>query len=409
MQILKTMYPNYKTILDLRRPKKSGLFPVKIRVTLNRVQKYYPIGIDLSEPDFDRIQNSSVRKDLRVLKDKIAHWENKAKNIIHQLDPFSFDEFKSLLFKETVAITDVYLLLDKRIEDLISEGRVSTSRVYRDTRNSLMKFKSRLNIKDVTPEFLKKYETWMISKGKSVTTIGIYLRHLRSIYNQAVDAGIIDHKYYPFGKNRYQIKAPRNIKKALTIEQVKDIIDYQVEEGTNQQLAKDIWLLSYYCNGMNIKDMLSLKFKNIQDDSIQFERIKTSRTNQNPKPIVVSLIPEAKTIIQRWKKKKRSDDDYVFPFIAKSMSEEEKMKTKNQFIKTVNKYMKRIGEEIGYDKPLTTYAARHSYATILKRSGAPLGFISESLGHKSLQTTEAYLDSFEDETRRKYAEMLVPK
>ena len=305
MQILKTMYPNYKTVLDLRRPKKSGLYPVKIRVTLNRVQKYYPIGIDLSEVDFDRIQNSSVRKDLRVLKDKITHWENKAKNIIHQLDPFSFDEFRSLLFKEIVAIPDVYVLLDKRIEDLISEGRVSTSRVYRDTRNSLMKFKSKLNIKDVTPEFLKKYEAWMISKGKSVTTIGIYLRHLRSIYNQAVDAGIIDNKYYPFGKNRYQIKAPRNIKKALTIEQVKSIIDYEVEEGTNQQLAKDMWLLSYYCNGMNVKDILSLKFKNIQDDSIQFERIKTSTTNQNPKPIVVSLIPEAKAIIQRWKKKEK--------------------------------------------------------------------------------------------------------
>ena len=71
--------------------------------------------------------------------------------------------------------------------------------------------------------------------------------------------------------------------------------------------------------------------------------------------------------------------------------------------------MKRIGTEIGYDKPLTTYAARHSYATILKRSGAPLSFISEALGHKSLLTTESYLDSFEDDTRRKYAEMLVPK
>lgn len=91
------------------------------------------------------------------------------------------------------------------------------------------------------------------------------------------------------------------------------------------------------------------------------------------------------------------------------MTQEERMKTKHQFIKTINKYMKLIGSEIGYDKPLTTYAARHSYATILKRSGAPLGFISESLGHKSLQTTESYLDSFEDETRRKYAEMLVPK
>jgi integrase/recombinase XerD len=64
---------------------------------------------------------------------------------------------------------------------------------------------------------------------------------------------------------------------------------------------------------------------------------------------------------------------------------------------------------VGHDKPLTTYATRHSYATILKKTRAPLGLISEALGYKSLQTIEAYLDSFEDETRRKYAEMLVPK
>jgi integrase/recombinase XerD len=136
---------------------------------------------------------------------------------------------------------------------------------------------------------------------------------------------------------------------------------------------------------------------------------KTSSTNKNPKPIIVTLIPEALEIINRWKKKKRDGNDFVFLVLKKSMSEEDRLKTKNQFIKTINNYMKKIGAEIGYDKPLTTYAARHSYATILKRSGAPLGFISEALGHKSLQTTEAYLDCFEDETRRKYAEMLVPK
>ena len=160
---------------------------------------------------------------------------------------------------------------------------------------------------------------------------------------------------------------------------------------------------------MNIKDVINLRFSNFEEDSIHFERIKTSSTDQSPKPIIVSLIPQAKEIINRWKQKKRAPDDYVFPVIKKSMTEDEKAKVKHQFIKTINKYMKRIGIEIGYDKPLTTYSARHSYATILKRSGAPLSFISEALGHKSLLTTESYLDSFEDETRRKYAEMLVPK
>ena len=249
----------------------------------------------------------------------------------------------------------------------------------------------------------------MISKGKSVTTISIYVRHLRTIFNQAIDDDVIERKHYPFGKNKYQPKAPRNIKKALTVAQIKNIIEYQVAEGTNQQLAKDMWLLSYYCNGMNIKDIVNLRFKNIENDTIYFERLKTSTTNQAPKPIIVALIPEAMEIIKRWKKKKRSPNGLVFPVLKESMSEDERLKVKNQFIKTINNYMKKIGNDIGYDKPLTTYSARHSYATILKRSGAPLGFISEALGHKSLQTTEAYLDSFEDETRRAYAEMLVPK
>ncbi len=410
MQIFDIMYPNYKIILDLRRPKKSGLFPVKVRVTLNRVQKYYPIGLDLCTSDFERIQNGSVRKELRIYKNKIADWENKVKGIIHQMDSFTFEEFKSRLYdNKSVKVTDVYTLLDQKIDTLKSQGKISTSSIYHDAKSSLMRFKSKLNLMDVTSDFLKNYENYMITESRSVTTISIYVRSLRSIYNQAIDAEMVDRKYYPFGKNKYQPKAPINIKKALTIEQIKSIIDYNVEEGTNQQMAKDMWLLSYYCNGMNIKDIINLRFSNIEKDTLYFERLKTLSTNRNPKPIIVSLIPQAKEIIQRWKQKKRSPDDFVFSIINKSMTEDEKAKVKHRFIKTINKYMKRIGIEIGYDKPLTTYAARHSYATILKRSGAPLSFISEALGHKSLLTTESYLDSFEDETRRKYAEMLVPK
>ena len=410
MQILKIMSPNYKIVLDLRRPKKNGFCPVKIRVTFNRVQKYYPIGMDIDEADFERIQKGSVRKELRVLKDKITTWENKTKNIIHQLDPFTFEEFKVKLFADKPSkVPDVYLLFDRLIEELHTKGKTGTSRVYRDAKNSLQKFKPKLHLIEITPDFLQKYESKMIAEGKSITTISIYLRHLRSIFNKAIDAGFIDRKYYPFGRNKYQTKAPRNIKKSLTIEQIKSIIDYKVAEGTNQQLAKDMWLLSYYCNGMNMKDILNLKFKNIENESIHYLRQKTSSTSHISKPIIVALIPQAIEIINRWKKRKSNADDYVFPVLKKSMTEDEKLMVKNQFIKTVNKFMKRIGTEIGYDKPLTTYAARHSYATILKRSGAPLGFISEALGHKSLQTTEAYLDSFEDDTRRKYAEMLVPK
>jgi integrase len=160
---------------------------------------------------------------------------------------------------------------------------------------------------------------------------------------------------------------------------------------------------------MNVKDILSLKFKNIDGDNILYDRAKTSKTVQNPKPIIINLLPQTIEILNRWGNKKTNKNDYVFPIYRDDLTDEQKQQTKHQFIKTINKYMKLIGEEIGYDKPLTTYAARHSFATILKRSGAPTELISESLGHKSLKTTEAYLDSFEDKTRRKFMENLIPK
>lgn len=406
------MYAHKRTLLDKRRPKKEGQYPVKVRVTFERKQKYYPVGVDLSQEDFDKISNHSVRKDLRTAKQKILLMEAKVSKAIESIKQFSFEDLKVALegnsFKKSSSI-EVYDLFDEVISKLNREGRISTASAYKDARNSLAGYKTRLNFRQITVQFLKDYESQMKAEGKTVSTIGIYLRHLRAIYNRAIENEIVDQKFYPFGKNRYQIKAPRNIKKALTIEQISKIIDYDVKEGSTQHFVRDIWLFSYLCNGMNIKDIINLKFKNLHTDSIQYDRAKTSNTVQNPKPIIITLLPKAKELLEKWTVKKKNEDDYIFPVLRKGITELQKQKDKDQFVKTINKYMKLIGNDIGFDKPLTTYSARHSFATVLKRSGAPTEFISESLGHKSLQTTEAYLDSFEDHTRRKFMENLIPK
>ena len=402
------MFTNQKLILDKRRPKKNGLFPVKIRITSSRIQKYYPVGIDLTESDFERIKNGTVRKELRELKIRIIEFQSRVQSIIDDMEMFSFHEFKNQLFKKKIKDNDVYKLFDNVIEQLSKEERIGSASAYKDARNSFQLFRTKLTFHEISVDFLKDYEMYMKKKGISSTTIGIYLRHLRAIFNKAIEANIVDQQLYPFGKNKFQIKSPRNIKKALSLEQIKKIIDYNVKKDSNQQLARDMWVLSYLCNGMNIKDILNLKFKNLKGDTLYFDRSKTSNTIQNPKSIIVSLLPQAIDIIDRWANKHKEEESYLFPVFNKSMTEEQKAKTKHQFIKVINNYMKKIGIEIGFDKPLTTYTARHSFATILKRSGAPMELISESLGHKSLQTTEAYLDSFEDKTRRKYTQMLIP-
>jgi integrase/recombinase XerD len=90
--------------------------------------------------------------------------------------------------------------------------------------------------------------------------------------------------------------------------------------------ARDIWLFSYLCNGMNIKDIVSLKFKNLIGDSIQYDRSKTSNTIQNPKPIVITLLPKTQEILERWAVEKKKEEDYIFPVLKKGISELQKKK-----------------------------------------------------------------------------------
>ena len=105
--------------------------------------------------------------------------------------------------------------------------------------------------------------------------------------------------------------------------------------------------------------------------------------------------------------KKKSNDQFVFPILSEGLSPIRERAIIQQATKITNKYIKRIAAELGIKNKVTTYTARHSFATILKRSGASVEFISESLGHSSLTTTENYLASFELETKREMAKNLT--
>jgi integrase/recombinase XerD len=146
----KTMYAHQRTLLDKRRPKKEGQYPVKVRVTFERQQKYYPVGVDLSQEDFDKISNHSVRKDLRSARQKILLMEAKVSKAIESIKQFSFEDLKVALegnsFMKSSSI-EVYDLFDEVISKLNREGRISTASAYKDARNSLAGYKSKLNFK----------------------------------------------------------------------------------------------------------------------------------------------------------------------------------------------------------------------------------------------------------------------
>ena len=400
-------------ILDKRIQKSDGTYAVKLRITQFREQKYYPLGKHLSKDEWNLLQDENPKdKELKRLKLLFAEIEKKATMLIDEMETFSFQEFEKKFNQKPKSTSDVLDAINEKKETLKAEGRLNSADSYKSTHKSFTEFiasknRKKLKYSDITTEWLDEYEAWMKAKGSSITTTGIYIRNLRTIFNQAIEEGIVQREFYPFGKRKYQIPAGKNIKKALTIEEIKKIVDY-IPLNEAERKARDLWLFSYLCNGVNVNDIAKLQYKNLTKKHISFIRSKTEKsTKTSQKQITIVKIPEIDEIIERWGVKPLEPQRFIFDLISVGDTPEQQLAKIKQATKTINKYIKRIGNSLELGHNLTTYTARHSFATVLKRSGAPTEFISESLGHKDLKTTENYLDSFEDDMKESYQKQLL--
>ena len=395
-------------IQDCRRPRKDGSCAVKLRVIYDRQYKDYAIGLAVQPEDYERITGAKPRGEYKEQRLYFNAVEQRAAKIIKGLHPFTYEDFERDYLEKRDKKVSVYDYYTRRIEELTKDGSAGTVGVYVCASNSLKQFHPKaLQFAKVTPDWLKQYERWMLDKGNSSTTVSMYLRTLRTLYNTAIEDGVCKRESYPFSRRRYQVPATRNVKKALPLVDLQKLFAY-VPENDSEGLYRDLWLFSYLCQGINVKDIARLRYRDIEGGRLSFIRAKTEHTTRtNQRAIVVALTDEAKDIIQRWGTKPVHPEALVFGLLTEGLDPEAERKAIKQLTKQINKYIQRIAESVGIEQHVTTYTARHSYATVLKRSGAPVEFISEALGHSDIRTTESYLDSFEDDTRAKYAAALT--
>ena len=112
-------------------------------------------------------------------------------------------------------------------------------------------------------------------------------------------------------------------------------------------------------------------------------------------------------IIDKWCNKEQDPENFIFPILKANMTPVQQRDAVQLIVRLVNTWIRGIGQKVGIEKDITTYTARHSFSTVLKRSGASISYISEALGHTDVKTTESYLDSFEDDTKKQFASALV--
>ena len=391
-------------LLDTRTANKEGTYPVKIKVYFQGKPKYYSTGICMSTKDeLEEVLESKSKKNIEIQDIIGKELSRILKNvdILVERGTFSFSNLNNMLGKNIGGTLNE--MISAKIKELDNEEKFGSSAFYKGTLSLLKRYmKHDVPINEVTVEWLNGLEKFIL-KTANQTTVAMNMRNIRATMNIAKQVGVIRESDYPFGRGKYQIKEGSGKKKALNKKQLKAIAEYS-DGSMTTEFYRDLWLFIYFCNGLNVADLISLKFSDIQNGEISFIRKKTKDRTRDVKRIYAAITPEMYSIINKWGNDPKKSI-YIFPFLKPGDSAWEHEKKKKNLTKLINKRMKMIGEKLNLGK-ITTYVARHTYATVLRNEGVPISIISPMLGHSSVTTTEIYLADLESEYRAKNASLL---
>ena len=378
------------------KPLRNGELPLKIRVTKDRKVRYVSLGVSTKPEhwDFKKNQPKADCPNREYIEKLIANRISEIKATIVELKAEERDFTATSLLQKidtkssSLSIAEIFL---EHLKFLQSCKRTGYMLSIRQTYNSLLKFNGTLDIpfSEIDVNWLRRYEGWLRKSNKSENTIGIRFRNLRMIYNKAIEKGAVKKELYPFDSYKVSKLHKETIKRAIVKDDIKRVLNYNVNgRDFYTSLAIALFSFSYYMGGINFVDMAYLQGSNIIDGRLVYYRKKTSKLINLP------MNPEAMEIISRYN---TGLTGYIFPILSFAHNTEQmKLNRLHKVITKVNKALKLIGQELGLPIKLTTYVARHSFATVRKRAGVSTSIISESLGHSSEKITQIYLDSFEN-------------
>ena len=395
-------------VLDKRRPKSDGSFPIKLRVVINRKSFHISTGHSVEEQFWleDRQEistkwkgvsnvkrlNNSLQRQKSVISDKLLALDEEA-----GLDKLSTKEIKNRI---TGKRDIVYIIefTNSIIEELQEGNKVGNARVHKTMRNSIRTFlKGKdIPIKQITFKWLKKYEAWYLGKGNSVNGLGVMMRTLRAVINRAIKQKLLSRDEYPF--EHYQVKKEKTRKRAVSAIDIEKIKSF--EPQTRQLIrAKDYFLMSFYLMGASFIDLAFLKVDNINAGRIEYKRRKTGKLHS------IKITEPLQEILDKYLKGKRKGD-FILNVIKSDEVKKQYVNVRDE-LRRYNRRLKEIGELCGLESVLTSYVARHSFATIAKFKDVPVSVISQALGHTNLETTETYLAEFDNAVLDEYNEKIV--
>jgi integrase len=390
------MITSVKLMLNKSRILNNGSYPLVFQVIHNRRKKLLYTGYRMKEEVFDesegKIMNGvgstftatevvKMNRELRKMRNQI---DIRIRQLERTREEFTVEDILTQNAFGT-GKSQFYLLryINAQIERKQELKKVGMAAAYKSTRSSLAKFIGRPDVRmsEVDLAFVRRYEDFLYSNGASGNTVSYYLRNLRSLYNQAVTDGYHPRGEYPFAKA--QTRPAKTVKRALSRTDMQNLADLNLENEPELEFTRDLYLFSFYAQGMAFVDIVLLKKTDICNGVLTYSRHKSKQL------IRIVVTPQMQGVIDKY----NTENEYLFPIISgEYASGYQKYRLA---LGRINRHLKKIAVVADIKVPLTTYTARHTWATLARDYGAPISVISAGLGHTSEEMTRVYLKDFD--------------
>jgi integrase len=380
----------------------DGSRPLMVRISQLKAKKYFLTGLSCPSElwDFNKHtpkRNHPDRKLLEaILAQKKATYHTKLLELESEHRTLSLQQLVQAIEEPKQVSGGLFPFLTEVCENLTQSGKIGRAHLYKRLLTSLKDFTGsrQLCFNNIDVPFLNRYEAFLYKQGLVKNSIVTYFQFLRALLNKAIQAKRMKKEYYPFDNFSLGKFSILTQKRAMSREDLQQIITLPLAADNKLQVARDYFLFSYYGQGMNFRDMSTLKWKQVIKDRVIYTRLKTGKMMQ------FKLLAPALEILEKYKRASSGEkDSFVFPILNKSehTTPQQISNRINRVLRGVNASLKELAEAAKVPVHLTTYVARHTYATVLKQSGISTGVISEALGHKGEKITQTYLKSFSNE------------
>lgn len=296
----------------------------------------------------------------------------------------------------------VLAFMNQVAEKLDVEGSFGTAHVYRSSLNAIVSYCGNKDFvfSKVNPEWLKGFENYLCNRGCSWNTVSTYLRTFRAVYNRAVN--LRQANYVPHLFRSVYTGTCADRKRALGEEDMKkvfvDVLPQTFAGCQSLQQTQDLFNLMFMMRGLPFVDLVNLRKRDLHGNVITYRRRKTGRM------LSVTLLPEAMALLEKYMNRD-SSSPYLLSLLKSGEGTEEAYHEYQMALRIFNRQLKIVGESLGLEQKLSSYTARHTWATTAYHCEIHTGIISEAMGHSSITVTETYLKPFQskkiDEANKK--------